>query len=463
MEPLGTPEITVETVWRTILITDARDSSKAYFSERSDEALVRIERDRALFARIAADQGGEEARDRGDGSMFAFDDPAAAVRAAMKMQSEMARINAALPEGALRLVHRMGIQVGSVKLATTGGHVPKRKLSGDIVVTAARLEAICHPGEVCFTNDVYQAIRGTIAHEFRFLDATMKGFDRPVRVWSTRLDRDWSRPLTAEEEQSKARRREEKRLREKWEREQREKRRRRIAVNVSAWAALLSLACATASFVRIQTNFHPLAKLHAALWPETTSVVTLHDVALPERTTVNAPHRFRVSSSVASPRRGRFRVASRHATRAVVRRPAPSRVSALVRQALNEGRFDDLPGRLSDLGLVGDEFEKLCDDARRVELTRDWLQEQVEPTLVEVTPGIRLETPVAGIVRLTWVGDGAVHGVDESERPVSKTFLELSPDALGSLVRSVGEGAGAPDSPETIERSLADLRHRAGR
>ncbi len=470
MEPLGTPEITVETVWRTILVTDARDSSKAYFSERADEALVRIERDRALFARIAVAHGGEEARDRGDGSMFAFDDPSAALRAAMLMQSEMARLNAALPSGALRLVHRMGIQMGSVKLAKTSGETPWRKLSGDIVVTAARLEAICHPGEVCFTNDVYRAVRGGIDHEFRFLDATLKGFDRPVRVWSTRLDRDWTRPLTAEEAQSKAQRREEKRLREKWEREQREKRRRRIAVVAAAWAAMLSLGCAAVSLLVTQTSFDPVARMREALRePAAAPLEAVRRPDIPEAVPSSA-RRLRAWAAVPKPpyvpasvHAPGFRLVSRRTSAALHVRPAKGRVTALFRDVLEEGRFEDLASRLKALGLPSSEFLSLYDDARRVELARDWLQERLEPISGDEPPGIRLEPPINGLSRITRAEDGRVYGFNDKEEPVSITFLDLSPESLGEIVRVVAGGDAPSDDPASIVQSLSNLRLRAGR
>ena len=475
MEHPGAPEITVETAWRTILVTDARDSSKAYFSERSDEALVRIEGDRALFARVAVAHGGEEARDRGDGSMFAFPDPAAALRAAMMMQSEMARINDTLPAHALRLVHRMGIQMGSVKIATTGGEVPKRKLSGDIVVTAARLEAICHPGEVLFTNDVYRAVKGSIDHEFRFLDATLKGFDRPVRVWSTRLDRDWVRPLSAEEETAKVRQRAEQRLRERWDREQREKRRRKIALAGSAWAALISLGCAAASLASTQEGFVPTVnRLRDALHDpssDTTVVRTQatetivaepapseavarrqHWTPVPAVTDTHTP--VRLASLPVVPRRAA--ATSTRATR--------SQITLLMRKTLNQGRFEDLPSRLLEMGLSMSEYQALCEDARRVEAGRDWLQEQLEGTQTEVEPGVRLEPPVAGLVRITRVEDGGVYGLNERQLPVSISLYDLSPDALGDLVRAVANNTpSVPDDPDALVRSLAALRRRAGR
>lgn len=291
----------METIWRTVLVTDARNSSKAYFAEKADEALIRIERDRALFAQVAAEFGGEEVRDRGDGSMFAFCDPVSAVRAAIAMQNAIRQLNEKDPPETLRLVHRMGVHVGESKLATThfilaGVESVRQKLSGDIVVTATRLEEICHPGEVCFSNEVYKVVHGRIDHPFRFLDSTLKGFDRPVRCWSSRIDLDWARPLTAEEEIGRQKRREERRLREKWEREQRVRKRERAGLWIAAPAALIALLFATFQIARQdkewQTRFD---RAWAAISNEQTPT-GIPDIKLP-------PHRLQPASveTVASP------------------------------------------------------------------------------------------------------------------------------------------------------------------
>lgn len=461
MESLQTPDIKVETLWRTILVTDARNSSRAYFSERANEALIRIERDRALFAQFAEAHGGEEVRDRGDGSMFAFCDPVCAVQAAMAMQKEIARLNAELPPETLRLVHRMGIQMGSIKLATTrfsGSEVTRRKLSGDIVVTAARLEEICHPGEVCFSNDVFRAVKGKIDHEFRFLDSTLKGFDRPMRCWSTRLDREWARPLTAEEEQSKERRREERRLREKWDREHREKRRRQVALQIAAAFAASSVTFATVQIVRTQTTMSGrMERAWTALLepPPASPAIVDHP-----RSTVGGLEPTFVAMSHVEPTEGEPKPTRTPRKAPKPREASPAQVAATLRKALVGGQFDDIPVRLAALGMPDFEYQAACDAARRFERARDWLSARLEPAIGDETKGIPLEPPVAGFSALTRATDRGVAGHDDDDRPQSIAYLSLSPRAFGDLLRAASsDGADEPpDDPSACAASLATLQ-----
>lgn len=462
MASIRAPQIKVETIWRTVLVTDARNSSKAYFSERADEALIRIERDRALFAQIAAEHGGEETRDRGDGSMFAFCDPIAALRAAMTMQAEIARLNVDLPPETLRIVHRMGIHMGPVKLATTrlpDPDIVRQKMSGDLVVTAARLEEICHPGEVSFSNDVYRAVRSEIEHDFRCLDSTLKGFDRPIRCWSTRLDREWARPLTAEEEQSKQRRRDEKRLREKWEREREEKARRRQMLKISAICAGAALSAAVVQFILTQTDLRP--RFHEAWLAFTRPLPTAQTARAAKSSPIFAgtfmpPPVFPVE---------RHLTPTKRATPSSSPRPgSPARVAATLRKALVSGDLEEIPARLAEMSMAPRDYEQVCDDARRVERARDWLTGRVADAAGGETDGLPLDPPVAGFAVLTKAGAVGLAGVDDDDRRSSIAYARLAPGDFGKLLRAAAtEGDASPDEPADCARSLAALQRRIGR
>ena len=458
MEPLRSPQIEVETIWRTILVTDARDSSKAYFSARAREALVRIERDRALFAQIAARHGGEEARDRGDGSMFAFCSPLEALRAAMAMQEEIASRNAEAPEGTLRLMHRMGLQMGQINLATTrvpDSETVRRKLSGDIVVTATRLEELCHPGEVCFSNDVYRVVRMEVEHEFRHLDATLKGFDRPMRCWSTRFDPTWERPLTSEEEAVRQRRAQERRLREKWEREQRERHMRFVALRCAAGFAAASLLFAGFRVVQTATGFD-------------TRVSRAWDALL--RSPADDPPRAGTRMVVVAPAAPERAVAPKNVLRKIPRAKvarglphARGRLPAVLRSALKEGDFETLAGRLSSMGLPEAEFQAVVDDAQRLQRAQEWLAIRLDPATGDATKGLPLEPPVAGMAVLTRADERGVGGFDAADRLRSVPYARLAPKEFGAILQSASSnGDAVPDGPLACAQSLAALRRRIG-
>ena len=232
--------------------------------------------------------------------------------------------------------------------------------------------------------------------------------------------------------------------------------------------ALLSIGCAAVSLVATHRAFDPIARLRAAL-REATPTAIAHRAVQAERVAIRAQTRRRAWAIVPSPAESSlsihaatFHSASRR--RAVVTTHASrAQIFEVFRRTLDEGHFDDLPGRLQGLGLSSAEFQALCDDARRIGSARDWLQERLEPSAADEPPGFRLDPPIAGLARITRAEDGAVYGVDENERPLSITFLDLPPEALGELVRAVADGDATPDEPQAIVQSLSALRHRAGR
>ena len=455
MNEFRAPEIRLETIWRTVLVTDARNSSKAYFSEKAEEALVRIERDRSIFHDIAARHGGEEVRDRGDGSMFAFCDPVEAIQAAMAMQMEIAGINLELKPGELRLVHRMGVQMGEIKVVLTedASGAVHRKLSGDMVVTAARLEGIAHPGEVCFTNDVYKAIRGKIAHDFRCLDSTLKGFDRPVRVWSTRIDREWERPLTAEEEAGKARRKEETRLREKWEREQRDRNRRRTLMRFAGMAAIAAVGFAGARWA--------VANGDLRRFEEGASALVLKRV--PERSGKAVSfqkdaQRTDVSSGVTRRPKPVAKRAKRPAKKPPTLADLRPQVVAIVAERLPSGDFDGIAQALEDRDLSV-RFSDVYGSAMNVQSVKNWLVTRfTDDANGGEVPIVELPIPIDGMTQVTGVDEGGIVGKDATGSPKNIEFGDLKGDDLGRIVEASIPPDGSNRPPVLPDRCVQDLR-----
>ena len=462
------PEISLETIQRTVLVTDARNSSKAYFSEKADEALVRIERDRALFAQIAAAHGGEEVRDRGDGSMFTFCDPAEAVKAAMAMQSEIARLNVDLPPESLRLVHRMGVHVGEIKLVTTqvsvgGVESVRRKMSGDIVVTAARLEAICHPGEVCFSSEVYRVARRSIEHEFRFLDSTLKGFDRPVRVWSSRLDPTWARPLTAEEEKAKENRKEEARLRRKWEAEQKERGRRHRALRFAIPLVAVAMSWAGGSYAM---SAHPelAERIHRAvnalvgtvgIAPVMTTTSTTKTEEMPEkmvRDPSSEAEPVAVSPSKRSARRTvpvdppEAKEDGQPSSRAVAKA-----VSAAIREDVKAGNFTKVGEDLKNLPLQPKDYADLVKSAQSLVEVQEWLVKRLPGGEGGMTIPCGPGKPIRSIETLTKVDDDGLHGLNGEGVEVTIYYHEMRATEFFNLISTATPAT--PTETETVPES----------
>lgn len=111
----------------------------------------------------------------GDAIMALFDDPAAAVLAAIDMQSHAADINSLRSwAGQQTLQLRIGIHWGEVLIGNVG---TAERLDwtaiGDVVNTASRIEMACPPGGVLISATVRTAIEDT--HAGRFIFGEMAG------------------------------------------------------------------------------------------------------------------------------------------------------------------------------------------------------------------------------------------------------------------------------------------------
>jgi TolB-like protein/class 3 adenylate cyclase len=121
----------------------------------------------------------------GDGMLVEFASAVDAVNCAMTVQKSMADRNdtsAANANGSPRIVFRIGINVGDII-------IDGDDIFGDGVNVAARVEAECEPGCVYLSANAFEQIRSKTA--FTFVDMGekhLKNIDRPVRVYSTRVD-----------------------------------------------------------------------------------------------------------------------------------------------------------------------------------------------------------------------------------------------------------------------------------
>src|SRR5436190_19807532 len=117
-------------------------------------------------------EGGTVEKFIGDAVMAAFgvpvaheDDAARALRAALRMQQRLARVNDELASGYdVRLQIRIGVNTGEV-LATPNPKAGDAMVTGDAVNAAARLETSAEPGQIVASERTARSVRG-----FRFED-----------------------------------------------------------------------------------------------------------------------------------------------------------------------------------------------------------------------------------------------------------------------------------------------------
>ncbi len=157
-----------------ILVADVAGFSRLM---REDEAAtydaVRHLRDETLPALIAPHDG-RLIKDLGDGFLVTFDSAVQAVECGVALQQAMS--------GYEMLELRVGVNLGDVL-------VEENDVFGDGVNVAARLEAICTPGGVAMSENVYEQVRDKLDLVVDTLEPQqLKNIDRPVgvRLWKGR-------------------------------------------------------------------------------------------------------------------------------------------------------------------------------------------------------------------------------------------------------------------------------------
>lgn len=158
---------------RTILFTDIVDSTRLTAELGDDRGVALVEAHDDIVERALAGANGRRVKHTGDGLMASFEEPAAAVSAAVATQRELAAYRQG--DGALPLRVRIGIHTGEPVAA-------RGDLFGLAVNTARR---ICDAGaeEGILISDIVRPAAAGLGHDTVDLgDQTFKGISDPVRV-----------------------------------------------------------------------------------------------------------------------------------------------------------------------------------------------------------------------------------------------------------------------------------------
>ena len=108
------------------------------------------------------------------------DDPERAIRAALGIRAAMAELNEADPS--LRLAVRQGINTGEAVVAYGAGPQIGEAVTGDVVNTASRLQAVAPAGGIVVGEATHGATKDVFV--FEPLDpVTVKGKGEPLEVW----------------------------------------------------------------------------------------------------------------------------------------------------------------------------------------------------------------------------------------------------------------------------------------
>jgi class 3 adenylate cyclase len=130
-----------------VLITDVADYTvKVAVAE--DDVVRRVATDLEAFAAIAESERGRIVANRGDGLKIVFADPVAAMRAALAMQDWAIGADGRTADARARVKHRMGLHCGEAVVLGS-------QVTGRAVAVAARLEQLCPPGKICYSDELH--------------------------------------------------------------------------------------------------------------------------------------------------------------------------------------------------------------------------------------------------------------------------------------------------------------------
>jgi class 3 adenylate cyclase len=139
--------------------------------------LARLKRLRDAMARLIEAHSGRVVNTWGDGLLAEFSSVVEAVRAAVDVQAELARID----EGGEPMLFRIGINLGDVI-------VDGDNIYGDGVNIAARLQESASPGGILISRTVYDQVRNKVSVGFDFLgDLAVKNLQEAVPSYAIRL------------------------------------------------------------------------------------------------------------------------------------------------------------------------------------------------------------------------------------------------------------------------------------
>ena len=112
----------------------------------------------------------------GDGFLAEFSTAESAVKAALEMQTAFATLFADAP-AQRRVAFRMGINIGDI-------WVDAEDIYGAGVNVAARLESLAHPGGICISGSVYDAVKHKVAARYEAMGPQrVKNVSEPIHAW----------------------------------------------------------------------------------------------------------------------------------------------------------------------------------------------------------------------------------------------------------------------------------------
>lgn len=148
----------MQTALKVIMFTDQVESTR-HMAQRLPAEIMHVDREQGtLTADVVRQHGGAILKDTGDGAVIEFASCTAAVQCGCILQQRVKARNAVQHNERLKFELHIGIDVGDVIV------LPSGDLRGNAVNRAARVCALCPPGDVYFTEKIMQELH---PHEVR--------------------------------------------------------------------------------------------------------------------------------------------------------------------------------------------------------------------------------------------------------------------------------------------------------
>ena len=183
----------------TIMFTDMKGSSSIAESEGDVISRSLIKKHNDILLPVIRDNKGVLVKTMGDGTLSYFDQADDAVRAAVRIQSDIEDFNHLHP-GKTSILVRIGLNTGT-------SIVEKDDIFGDVVNVASRFQSIALPGEVYISENTYKSLDDQSFYCKLIQETKLKGMKGIYKVYKVfwdpaEIERDRSRKgLSSEDEE----------------------------------------------------------------------------------------------------------------------------------------------------------------------------------------------------------------------------------------------------------------------
>jgi len=150
-------------------------------TEKDEDATLRgLKECLAIFKDRIRVHGGRLVDHAGDSVLAIFGSAVDALSCAVRMQAALAQCNAPLPDDR-KIEFRIGLNLGDVIF-------DEKRVYGDGVNVAARLQALAEPSGICVSGSVFDAVGLRLPIDYTFLgEQSVKNIEKPVRAYRAQL------------------------------------------------------------------------------------------------------------------------------------------------------------------------------------------------------------------------------------------------------------------------------------